>query len=129
MNTQSPAAAAGRFTFPGTAISVNRMGYGAMQLAGPHVFGEPRDHHAHDHAHESPPTMWIPLAVLAVLAVIAGRERLLQSGPVPFQQQHVAGLQLNLPGPEIFALPLNRQDDQRTSEEDHPGVGPLTDEP
>ena len=39
----STAAAAGRFTFPGTSISVNRMGYGAMQLAGPHVFGEPRD--------------------------------------------------------------------------------------
>ncbi|WP_182084120.1 oxidoreductase [Aureimonas sp. ME7] len=37
------ATAAGRFTFPGTDISVNRMGYGAMQLAGPHVFGEPRD--------------------------------------------------------------------------------------
>ncbi|MEO6300558.1 MAG: oxidoreductase [Paracoccaceae bacterium] len=37
------AAAAGRFTFPGTDISVNRMGYGAMQLAGPHVFGEPKD--------------------------------------------------------------------------------------
>lgn len=37
------AAAAGRFTFPGTSISVNRMGYGAMQLAGPHVFGEPAD--------------------------------------------------------------------------------------
>ncbi len=35
--------AAGRFTFPGTSISVNRMGYGAMQLAGPHVFGEPKD--------------------------------------------------------------------------------------
>lgn len=35
--------AAGRFTFPGTSISVNRMGYGAMQLAGPHVFGEPAD--------------------------------------------------------------------------------------
>src|SRR5690349_16302981 len=43
MNNQSPAAAAGRFTFPGTSISVNRMGYGAMQLAGPHVFGEPAD--------------------------------------------------------------------------------------
>lgn len=43
MSDQSPAAAAGRFTFPGTSISVNRMGYGAMQLAGPHVFGEPRD--------------------------------------------------------------------------------------
>ena len=41
MSNQSPAAAAGRFTFPGTSISVNRMGYGAMQLAGPHVFGEP----------------------------------------------------------------------------------------
>ncbi|MCF8480895.1 MAG: oxidoreductase [Rhodospirillum sp.] len=37
------AAAAGRFTFPGTEISVNRMGYGAMQLAGSHVFGEPAD--------------------------------------------------------------------------------------
>jgi aryl-alcohol dehydrogenase-like predicted oxidoreductase len=43
MSDQSPAAAAGRFTFPDTSISVNRMGYGAMQLAGPHVFGEPKD--------------------------------------------------------------------------------------
>jgi pyridoxine 4-dehydrogenase len=34
---------AGSFTFPGTSITVNRMGYGAMQLAGPHVFGPPRD--------------------------------------------------------------------------------------
>jgi len=33
----------GRFTFPGTNLSVNRIGYGAMQLAGPHVFGPPRD--------------------------------------------------------------------------------------
>ena len=33
----------GTFTFPGTAIAVNRMGYGAMQLAGPHVFGPPKD--------------------------------------------------------------------------------------
>jgi len=37
------AAAAGRFTFPGSPLSVNRMGYGAMQLAGPHVFGPPAD--------------------------------------------------------------------------------------
>ncbi|WP_207485968.1 oxidoreductase [Arenibaculum pallidiluteum] len=42
-DTTITAAAAGRFTFPGTSISVNRMGYGAMQLAGPHVFGEPKD--------------------------------------------------------------------------------------
>ena len=34
---------AGSFTLPGTSLSVNRMGYGAMQLAGPHVFGPPRD--------------------------------------------------------------------------------------
>jgi pyridoxine 4-dehydrogenase len=33
----------GRFTLPGTAVTVKRMGYGAMQLAGPGVFGPPRD--------------------------------------------------------------------------------------
>ena len=33
----------GSFTLPGTAITVNRMGYGAMQLAGPQVWGPPRD--------------------------------------------------------------------------------------
>jgi aryl-alcohol dehydrogenase-like predicted oxidoreductase len=33
----------GTFTFPGTTLAVKRMGYGAMQLAGPHVFGPPRD--------------------------------------------------------------------------------------
>ncbi len=33
----------GVFTFPGTGMTVNRMGYGAMQLAGPQVFGPPRD--------------------------------------------------------------------------------------
>ncbi len=33
----------GSFTLPGTSMSVNRMGYGAMQLAGPHVWGPPRD--------------------------------------------------------------------------------------
>jgi pyridoxine 4-dehydrogenase len=31
------------FTVPGTSLRVNRMGYGAMQLAGPQVFGPPRD--------------------------------------------------------------------------------------
>jgi pyridoxine 4-dehydrogenase len=33
----------GQFAFPGTSMTVHRMGYGAMQLAGPHVFGPPRD--------------------------------------------------------------------------------------
>src|ERR1700677_588995 len=31
------------FTFPNTSMTVNRIGYGAMQLAGPQVFGPPRD--------------------------------------------------------------------------------------
>jgi pyridoxine 4-dehydrogenase len=33
----------GSFTFPGTSMTSNRMGYGAMQLAGPQVWGPPRD--------------------------------------------------------------------------------------
>jgi len=33
----------GKFTLPGTSFNVWRMGYGAMQLAGPHVWGPPRD--------------------------------------------------------------------------------------
>ncbi len=31
--------------------------------------GQPRDRHAYDHAHESPPVMYLPLVVLAVMAV------------------------------------------------------------
>ena len=31
------------YTLPGTSLQLNRMGYGAMQLAGPHVFGPPKD--------------------------------------------------------------------------------------
>src|SRR5499427_7930607 len=33
----------GQFKFPGTSLTVQRMGYGAMQLAGPGVFGPPKD--------------------------------------------------------------------------------------
>ncbi|MDB5358294.1 MAG: putative oxidoreductase, aryl-alcohol dehydrogenase like protein [Phycisphaerales bacterium] len=33
----------GQFTFPGTSMTVQRIGYGAMQLAGPGVFGPPKD--------------------------------------------------------------------------------------
>jgi len=33
----------GRFTFPGTSLTVDRIGYGAMQLAGPGVWGPPKD--------------------------------------------------------------------------------------
>jgi pyridoxine 4-dehydrogenase len=31
------------FTFPGTSLTVRRIGYGAMQLAGPGVYGPPKD--------------------------------------------------------------------------------------
>src|ERR1700678_1325302 len=34
---------AARFTPPGPSMTLNRMGYGAMQLAGPQVWGPPRD--------------------------------------------------------------------------------------
>ena len=33
----------GAYTLPGTDLTLSRMGYGAMQLAGPGVFGPPRD--------------------------------------------------------------------------------------
>src|SRR6201994_3091636 len=39
----SEATLGGQFTFPGTSLTVHRIGYGAMQLAGPGVFGPPKD--------------------------------------------------------------------------------------
>jgi aryl-alcohol dehydrogenase-like predicted oxidoreductase len=33
----------GSFTFAGTSLTVRRMGYGAMQLSGPGIFGPPKD--------------------------------------------------------------------------------------
>ena len=33
----------GSFTLPGTSMTLNRMGYGAMQLSGSKVWGPPRD--------------------------------------------------------------------------------------
>src|SRR6202000_1652933 len=41
--TSSTADLGGSFTLPNTSMTVNRMGYGAMQLAGPQVWGPPRD--------------------------------------------------------------------------------------
>jgi pyridoxine 4-dehydrogenase len=42
-NTTNETKLGGRFTFPGTSLTVQRMGYGAMQLAGPGVYGPPKD--------------------------------------------------------------------------------------
>jgi len=39
----SEATLGGWFMFPGTSLTVHRIGYGAMQLAGPGVFGPPKD--------------------------------------------------------------------------------------
>src|SRR6516164_5528792 len=39
----NPISLGGSCTFADTSITVNRMGYGAMQLAGPQVWGPPRD--------------------------------------------------------------------------------------
>jgi pyridoxine 4-dehydrogenase len=39
----SEATLGGRFTFPRSSLTVQRMGYGAMQLAGPGVWGPPKD--------------------------------------------------------------------------------------
>ena len=36
-------------------------------------FGEPRDHHVHEHAHESPKAMTISLVALALGGVFAGK--------------------------------------------------------
>src|SRR5579862_6636012 len=36
----------GSFTLPGSSISLRRMGYGAMQLSGPQIWGPPRDMNA-----------------------------------------------------------------------------------
>jgi pyridoxine 4-dehydrogenase len=41
--TMNEAKLGGHFTFPGTPLTVQRIGYGAMQLAGPGVWGPPKD--------------------------------------------------------------------------------------
>src|SRR4029077_17444036 len=42
-DTMNKSTLGGRFTFPGTSLTVNRIGYGAMRLAGPGVWGPPKD--------------------------------------------------------------------------------------
>lgn len=46
VSSNVPSLLGGSFRFPGTSFTVQRMGYGAMQLAGPGVYGPPRDHDA-----------------------------------------------------------------------------------
>jgi pyridoxine 4-dehydrogenase len=46
MNENNSSSLGGSFTFLGTSLTVHRLGYGAMQLAGPGVWGPPKDPHA-----------------------------------------------------------------------------------
>lgn len=50
-------------------------------------FGKPRDQHVYEHAHESPATMWIPLAILAVFASFMG----LWNAPFALGFEHFVG--------------------------------------
>ena len=42
-HSHSQAPLGGQFTFPGTSLTVHRIGYGAMQLSGPGIWGPPKD--------------------------------------------------------------------------------------
>ena len=42
-SNMSAATLGGQFTFSGTSLTAQRIGYGPMQLAGPGVFGPPKD--------------------------------------------------------------------------------------
>jgi aryl-alcohol dehydrogenase-like predicted oxidoreductase len=43
MTMTEPMNLGGTFTLPGTSMNLKRMGYGAMQLSGPQIWGPPRD--------------------------------------------------------------------------------------
>lgn len=50
-------------------------------------FGKPRDQEAYDQAHESPASMWVPLAILAVFATFLG----LVNAPFALGFEHFVG--------------------------------------
>ncbi len=62
-------------------------------------FGESR-HEAADHAHESPPTMTVPLVILAILATLGGLLNLpfLSEGIAEANHHHAGGIWLALEG-------------------------------
>ncbi len=61
------------YAFPLLVIAAFMTSFYSWRLMFLTFYGTPRgDHHAHDHAHEAPLTMLVPLGVLAVGAVFAG---------------------------------------------------------
>ncbi|MCF6231824.1 MAG: NADH-quinone oxidoreductase subunit L [Rhodobacteraceae bacterium] len=64
---------AGMFAFWLLVVSAFMTSFYSWRLMFMTFFGKPRgDSHTHDHAHESPRTMLVPLGVLAVGAILAG---------------------------------------------------------
>ncbi|MGE5264126.1 MAG: NADH-quinone oxidoreductase subunit L [Acidobacteriota bacterium] len=69
-------------------------------------FGESRDHHAYEHAHESPPVMWVPLAILAFFAVTIGFIGAPFVGS-PYQTFVSEGLGFEVPGFDFVAAGIS----------------------
>jgi NADH-quinone oxidoreductase subunit L len=51
--------------------------------------GKPRDHHVHEHAHESPPVMTIPLVILAFFSVVVAWGWPLWDAEESYLEKHV----------------------------------------
>jgi NADH-quinone oxidoreductase subunit L len=65
--------AASGLAYPLLVVSALMTSFYSWRLMFMTFYGKPRgDHHAHDHAHESPRVMLVPLGVLAVGAILAG---------------------------------------------------------
>jgi NADH-quinone oxidoreductase subunit L len=54
--------------FAGALLTAGMTAYYMFRLVIRTFLGEPKDRHKFDHAHESPPNMWVPLVVLAGLS-------------------------------------------------------------
>ena len=63
----------GLFAYAGLLIAAAMTAFYMFRLIFMTFFGEPRDHHVHDHAHESPKPMVISLLVLAFLGMFGGK--------------------------------------------------------
>jgi len=68
---------AGLFAFGGLLLAAMMTAFYMFRLIFMTFFGEPKDQHVHDHAHESPKTMTISLLVLAFLGMFGGKMWLL----------------------------------------------------
>ncbi len=54
--------------FAGALLTAGMTAYYMFRLVIRTFLGKPKDHHKFDHAHESPPNMWVPLVILAGLS-------------------------------------------------------------